>query len=1015
MNNQKSLLLTAFGAVLLVACGDPSSAPSSAASSAASSSSLASISEGSITTEATGTTVGLANGQKDFSLSSFAEKGKILGQLEKYAQDEFIAGIPMYDSSGNILYNSRLTIPSDKFIPNYGFGVSEGTIGSPLTATQEPVEAYRSYFHSWQQTEPVTLNYMNDQTSVVSDIASLFTSSYFGTRFNSTKTGYEWYPVLSTTNRPIALDTNAPTVGGQTYSFKWRVKLLTGNTLKYSTLSQVPAIKAFDGRAVELADYLTPFKLMLEENWVRATDLGSETSGFKGVDKFLDGEISFAEIEGIKLNVAENSIDFEFNSIKSSFYAMYSLSSSLYSPIPQAFINALATLPGKDPLLSGADMFGLPTKIVDTILSLGVYEVQEWQPLKQIVFKKNAEFLASETARFSFQGYMYTIIPGGINTAFSEFLAGKLDAATIPATRLQEFKTDPRRRQTLGSTTFKIQVNATTQARWEELFGVTGSVLQTPESDYYDVKPIMSNKDFLNGLYFAINRQDLANFTGRNPAPEFFSDAYMIDPEAGLSWRDSNEGKAAYQNRLPNTQGYSRELSKAYFRRALTALTTGSNPAYTIGTASNPTTITLDIHMQTQASIEQEGTKIKDYIETVFNTLNPGVKLSLNLFATANWYDVYYNSMLTGQFDMAIGAISGNTLDPLNFMDVLASDQRSTFTLSWGPDTNSATQSIQYENNAFSYDALFEASQKETLVLGGKTAKFAENLRATITNDDELVEDGLYDLTVTGNLLDNALITDKTISRVSLVGGPSGTFNWFPGGVDSRTVLPRSGNLGQVTPGDLGDILTTSVAGGVTSFTVSFEDVPKELGPKNVSIGLEIETSVTTEPIKASYTALSPFGEDFFDPELTPNSFLELTSSDLDETNPVKILFNESVGGIVRGNMFNSDLVTTSLDMVGLYSYEEDDFLAVFADLGEIPSGLLVDGYVEIDGIIRINSEDQFVIYIPELELDDEYSFDVFYSVTWSNADGDYTSLNVATLDIPVPENPFEAPVEVAA
>jgi hypothetical protein len=229
--------------------------------------------------------------------------------------------------------------------------------------------------------------------------------------------------------------------------------------------------------------------------------------------------------------------------------------------------------------------------------------------------------------------------------------------------------------------------------------------------------------------------------------------------------------------------------------------------------------------------------------------------------------------------------------------------------------------------------------------------------------------------------------------------------------------LPRSGNLEQVTPGDLGDILTTSVAGGVTSFTVSFEDVPKELGPKNVSIGLEIETSVTTEPIKASYTALSPFGEDFFDPELTPNSFLELTSSDLDETNPVKILFNESVGvgGIVRGNMFNSDLVTTSLDMVGLYSYEEDDFLKVFADLGEIPSGLLGDGYLEIEEIIRINSEDQFVIYIPELELDDEYSFDVFYSVTWSNADGDYTSLNVATLDIPVPENPFEAPVEVAA
>jgi hypothetical protein len=947
-----------------------------------------------------------ANGQRNFSLSSFEDKGEILSQLEKYAQDEFIAGIPMYDSSGNILYNTRLTIPSDVFVPNYGFGVSEGTITAPMTAAQEPFEAYRNYFHSWQQTQPVTLNHMNDQTSVVSDIAALFTSSYFGTKFTENKEGYEWYPVLSTAERPVAIDTTPIVVGDQTFSFKWRVPVKTGGTLKYSTLSEVPAIAAFDGRAVELADYLTPFKLMLEERWVRATDLGSETAGFAGVSEFLAGEGAFEDIEGIQLNEETNSIDFEFNSIKSSFYAMYSLSSSLYSPIPQAFIDALNVLPGKDRKLSGADMLGLPTRIVDTILSLGAYEIEEWQSQKQIVFKKNADFI--EADRYNFEGYMYTIL-GSSTIAFNEFLAGKLDSASIPAPRLQEFKADDRRRQTLGSTTFKIQVNSTTQERWEELFGVTGSVLQTPESDYYEVEPIMSNKDFLNGLYFAINREDLAEFTGRNPAPEFFSDAYMIDPENGLSWRDSDEGKAAYANRLPGTEGYSRELSKAYFRRALTALTSGSTPAYNIGTASNPTTIELKVHMQTQTSVDQEGTKIKDYIETVFNTLNPGIKLELDLYATANWFDVYYNSMMTGQFDMAVGAISGNTLDPLNFMDVLSSDQRTGFTLSWGPDTNAATQAIQYEDESFSFDALFEASQKETLVLGGETAKFAENLRVTIANEDEVTEDGLYDLTVTGDLLSNELITSKAVSRISLTGGTSGSFNWFEDGLDPRTVNPKAGNLGQVTPGDLADIMTTTTVLGVTSFTATITDIPKELGPKNLSIGVTIDSTEVEEEINASYTAVTPYDEEFFTEDLAPSSVFELaTTAELDETNPVKILFNGSVGGIVKGNLYNSDLVTTSIDMIGVYSYGEDDLVSVFADVAGLSAQVISDnGFLEISNVIRINEEGQFVIYIEELELGDAYAFSVFYTVSWTNEDGTYTSLNEVSLDIPDPANAY--------
>ena len=789
MHNQKLTLLTTFGAMLLVACGGSTS--SSTASSAASSEFVIPSSEAL-------PDLPLADGIFDYTAAGFDEKGEILGQLEKFAQDEFIAGIPMYDSAANVLYNSRLTIPSDVFIPNYGFGVSEGTITAPLTAEEEPVEAYRNYFHAWQETEPATLNDMNDQTSVVSDMASLFKLSYFSTRFNDDKSGYEWFPLLATTNRPIPLNANASGLATQ-----WRVPVRTGAPLVYSTLSTDSALSAFNGRAVALEDYLTPFKLMLDNNFVRATDLASATSGFKGAAEYLaevakgpDGNPDFDSV-GIKLNTELNAIEFELNRPLSEFYAMYTLSSNLYSPLPMDFIDAIG----------GPLEYGKPTEAVDNLLSLGAYTMEEWEPLKQIVFKKNTT--AIEADRYNFAGYMYTIISGGSLVAFDEFLAGKLDAVGIPATRLQEFKSDPRRRKTLGATTFKIQVNAADQARWEELFGVNGSVLQTPEADYYEVEPIMSNKDFLNAVYFSIDRASLADFTGRNPAQWFISEAYMIDPENGVSYRSSEAGQEAYAERLPETNGFSEELSRAYFKRALETLV--EEGTYFPGTADEPTVITLDVHMQTQTSVDIEGALIKEYIEEVFNSVDPRFELVLNTFATANWYDVYYNSMLTGQFDMAVGAISGNTLDPLNFMDVLASDQRTGFTLSWGADTAEPSQNIRFDGKAWSYNALYEASQSGAVVAQGRSASLFTLDSAAVPTTPV---DGLYDVSIGGTLLTGVTGVSVEIEAVTL---------WSYTTEGDEYVWEAGANLDE--------ILTVNSDG---SFTVNIDDVAVAEGPFSV-------------------------------------------------------------------------------------------------------------------------------------------------------------------------------------
>jgi hypothetical protein len=694
MHNRKVSLLTTFAALVLVACGDVTSSLTPTTSSTQSSSNV-------VVPTATP-----ANGLFSYAAASYTERAKIIGALEKYAQDNYMSGIPLYDSGGLVMYSNRLAIPSNVFIPNYGFGVGEGTILSPMTAEQEPVEAWRRYYHTWTNVNTGTLNALNSQTATVSEFYGNISGSYYTTKLNAAKDNYEWVNLLATA-KPIALDR-----GADGLATKWKVPLRVDAELKYNTLSTDSVISTFNGRQVALEDYLTPFKLMLDNNWFRATDLGSTTSGFVGVSAYVAAKAQglpadFSTV-GIKLSSNENAIEFTFNQAKNDFYALYNLASTLFSPIPQAFIDAIG----------GPASYGVPSNAVNSTLSLGVYTIESWELSKQFVFKKNPLYI--DRTSYNFAGFSYTFITGATagTIAFNEFLNGKLDAVAIPAAELRNYKSDPRTRKTLGAAVFKLNLNATTPQRWEELFGVNGQLTQTPVSNYWNVKPIMSNKNFLDGLYFSIDRVALAESQGRNPAQAFLSDAYMADPELGLSYRNSEPGKAAYADRLPNTLGFNRELAKSLFKASIDELVAENK--YVRGTQVNPTTITLKVHHQAEQRMNDEKPFYSSFIEDVFNEANPGFRLVLDHFFTAGDVFAPYDAMEVGQFDIAMGTISGSTLDPLSFMEILTSDNRTGFTLSWtGVDTSVVSPDLVYDNKQWSYNALYEAGMGAAVVTNG--------------------------------------------------------------------------------------------------------------------------------------------------------------------------------------------------------------------------------------------------------------------------------------------------------
>jgi len=666
----------------------------------------------------------LANGIYSYVGLSNAEKTEILGLLENYCISKGTTGISLFENGNYVMYNERIKLGTENYITGYGFGtLAEGDITAPLAS--ETNDAWKYYYHSVNTADPGTANYLNDQGSEVGDFYGYIASSFWTTFMNDEKNGYDWVPELAVSEKPIAV--NADDTGAAT-TWKFEVR----KDVKYTTNSTIASRQAFNNRTIELEDYITPFKLLLtkKNNLYRGSELANtKNGGIKGAKAYYDASENGFDAQawenvGVKAYEEEGKwyFEVEFTQKYSQFYAMYYISSSLYMPIPQSFLDLVTV---ENYLGFNEDMTETP---VDNTLCLGAYAFEKWESDVQVVYGKNPNYVYADT-KYAVKGVHIRIFPAAkedTTATIKEFLAGNIDAAGIPQDYLNDYKNDPRTRQTKGDSNFKLNINATDADTWTALFGVDGTVCQTEEEDYWSTKAVLSNRFFTKGLSYAIDRLSFASARGSVPAADYFSSAYMSDNENGMSYNSTDEHKAAIAQLLDNTDGYgySLELSRDYFRMALAELEAAGQIAP--GTVKNPTQINIEIawmYAQHEGNYHNE---IKSYLEKAFNDYSvTGGKysLSVNFWVGDEWSDVYYNKMLVGQFDLGFGSISGNTLDPLGFMNVLSSDKAisNSFTLNWGVDTNNPDEFILvYDGLRFSYDALFNAATSVAFVGEGK-------------------------------------------------------------------------------------------------------------------------------------------------------------------------------------------------------------------------------------------------------------------------------------------------------
>lgn len=665
-----------------------------------------------------------ANGAYSFVAATYQERTKILAILEKYAVEHFLTGFSFIDDGGYALYRPEVQFGTDSYITGYGWGIAgEGAITADLP--NESNEAWKRYYHTYETADPATINYGDDKGAVVGDLVDQVAASYWGARMNETKDGYEYYPMLAK-EMPVAVDESSKTHLASTW--KWEIKT-EADGAKYSTLSSDPAIAAYNGRGIKAEDYLTPFKMLWTQanGWARATDNhGSSAEVVGEADYYAASKEGFNETAfaktGVKVFEEDGKWYFQvqYKQPCNAFYARYYINSSIYAPVPEEFVTT--TLGGGD-FLAGSALFGnvnLDKKYtpVDTYLSTGPFTIEQWDADSQIVFKKSENY--TEEGRFNIAGYHYDILAAAntdTEAALKEFLAGNLHSCGIPSTQLKTYQyynnTDPENGpvgvayQVPGSGNYKLNVNSCTQDMWEYLFGVDGTITQTSIEEYWICEPAMSNKNFLLGLSYALNRQEFAATLGRGPSVNYFGDAYMSDPENGIAYNTTEEHKEAIADLIAvgDGYGYDLETAKAYFEAALKEMIAE-------GLYEKGDTIEIEIAWQTQSQFQNYGDPIIGYWQDAFKDVGDkyGITLKVVNWAGAVWSDVYYKKMMLGQFDVGFGSISGNALNPINFLEVLKSDNSSGFTLNWGSDTSALN--LEYNGQLWSFDGLWKAADQ---------------------------------------------------------------------------------------------------------------------------------------------------------------------------------------------------------------------------------------------------------------------------------------------------------------
>lgn len=650
----------------------------------------------------------LANGTFNYKFATTELRHTFFAAAEKYLLNNLYGGIPVFANSGFALYSSRLQLPVEQFVPVMGWGTAYATMTSDDSSVIMDNNAFgvkgKYTYRAALSTNPVTLNQWLYNDSVSADAISPFLDTLYSFEFNQDKTGYVVVPSMAS-GAPIPV---SPTTldSGKVVSNTWRIPIREGLTWKYHADTVTTGFPV-GHEVINAHDFVNTYKLALDNGWFRAISGGghfwASTSPVTGAKAYRDAVVagSGADWDSVGIKVIDNqTIEFKFDADLSDWNIRYWLSSFVMTPINLDLYAVEGVAYGTTPAKTAYH---------------GYYQLEVFEKDKVLRYTKNPLF--HDQDKYFYTGQNFVIIEDAA-IRFQEFVAGKLEAATVPTERYDSFKNHPGLKQIPGATTFRIMINGLGTPEAQEA--------QFPGSGYIP-EPLLANQNFKKAMYFAVDREKLAKEVLKTSQIQqfLFTQAYLVDPELGIAFRDTPQGQAVGEGLSVETDGYNFDAAVSFYKAAIAQLV--ADGVYTAGTAATPRIIEVKLFIFTGSAAQVLfGDYIKSAFEAAFKDDVNHINVQITVEAKA-FPGIYYDFMMTGLFDLSIGGISGSTLDASGFLDVFSSDNRGGFTLNWGIDTTVPEIEVLYTNNAgelvkeiWSFDAIVSALNGEVVVVDGR-------------------------------------------------------------------------------------------------------------------------------------------------------------------------------------------------------------------------------------------------------------------------------------------------------
>jgi ABC-type oligopeptide transport system substrate-binding subunit len=656
------------------------------------------------------------NGFYDYKFADTELRHDFMAAAENYLMHNMYGGVPLFASGSFNLYSSRLQLPVDEYVAVMGFGTAFATMSADDSTVKmddgEFGNAGEYTYRTTVSTDPGTFNQWIYDTSTDSDLMGVYMDAPYAYEFNADKSGYEVVPSMAAGD-PVAVGGDIA-ANGKPVSTVWEVTLRDDLEWFFHPDTAQAFLDTNPDTALEADDFIDTFKLAVDEQWFRAISGGgdflSPEFGIKNMQEYIDGTVDWADVGlSVKDDGTNLTIVFEFLNDMSSWNIRYGLSSFVQTPIHTGYYDYLGEgLTGEETNPYGTDN--------DLIAYHGAFYVDYYESGKVVRMLANPNFHSPEDSFFT--GYSFSVI-ADLTTTFNEFIAGKLEATGLPTPEVENYQNDPRLKKVPGATVYRMMINGlgTEEAQRE----------QFPDGSWIP-EPLLGNQYFKQALFFAIDRQTLAEdlLKTRTTTQYYFSNAYLVDPEIGVPYRQTEQGLSVGSDLSPDTFGYNFDAARDYFKFALDQLI--ADGAYEAGTADNWTEITIELNnYQDSESWDLACGYLKTAFEDAFQDDERFIKVKVEIYPK-DFPAIYYDYMMIGEFDMSVGGISGSTLNAASFLDTYSSDNRSGFTINWGFDTGIAEIEVRYEldgemqREMWSFDAICSALNGEIFLIDGEEA-----------------------------------------------------------------------------------------------------------------------------------------------------------------------------------------------------------------------------------------------------------------------------------------------------